>query len=77
MKLVSGVWHVTLFLAQEGRVEFFLRMACQSPPTPTISFEKAIACLWNSATVSLRNTDSLENFKSGLQPYLCAITYAT
>ncbi len=39
------------------------------------SFEKAAACLWNCTPVSLRNTDSLECFKSGLKRYLCAITY--
>ncbi len=41
------------------------------------SFEKANACLWNSAPVSLIHTDSLESFKCGLKLYLYAITYTT
>ncbi len=39
------------------------------------SFEKAAACLWTCTPVSLRNTDSLKSFKSGLKRCLCAITY--
>ncbi len=39
------------------------------------SLEKAAACLRNGTPLSLRNTDSLESFKSGLKWYLCAITY--
>ncbi len=31
------------------------------------SFEKAAACLWNCTPGFLRNTDSLETFKSGLK----------
>ncbi len=38
-------------------------------------FEKAAACLWNCTPVPLRNTDSLESFKSGLKWYVCAFTY--
>ncbi len=40
-----------------------------------IRFEKAAACLWNCTPVSLRNTDSLESFKSGLKRYIYTITY--
>ncbi len=41
------------------------------------SFKKADACLWNSAPVSLRDTDLLESFKLGLKRYVYAIINIT
>ncbi len=46
-----------------------------STPGGDRGFEKAAVCLWNCTPVSLRNTDSLESFKSGLKQYLYTITY--